>query len=148
MFYHDCICLFYQAGSATMRGESKPHTVPLVTTNLDSSYLKWVAIFGLTDILDSIVILLWHYDASKIYLNTGVLEWAWEGGGVLKNLIPFYWILTPNCRNYCFAQFFQILSMAFNRIINSTVLLEVVCSLKVKISNIYGQAFICLWKTL
>ena len=29
-----------QAGSATMRGESKPHTVPIVTTNLDSGHLK------------------------------------------------------------------------------------------------------------
>lgn len=28
----------YQAGSAMIRGESKPHTVPIVTTNLDSSH--------------------------------------------------------------------------------------------------------------
>jgi len=31
---------FNQAGSATMRGENKPHTVPMVTTNLDSKHLK------------------------------------------------------------------------------------------------------------
>jgi len=31
---------FNQAGSATMRGQCKPHTVPIVTTNLDPSQLK------------------------------------------------------------------------------------------------------------
>ena len=30
----------HQAGSATMRGESKPHAVPMMTTNLDSKPLK------------------------------------------------------------------------------------------------------------